>query len=204
MFTAVLLSADVLWWEDSVVPLFKWLTAHWCGSTFGLSCSARSVFAGLALPWWQACCNTATVNYQVNAATLWNAHLSPLFSSLSSSWFSLVGFGQVVELLSIFLCTVRGSNWNKWRSEWRMGLCTALLYRGVSASTDVGWRWILPTRIQESNSEIRDAQEHACFSKGLRNSQFSKSSTYLAGKLVLIVGIFLLVVSILDGKINQF
>lgn len=33
---------------------------------------------------------------------------------------------------------------------------------------------------------------------------FSKSSTYLAGKLVLFVGIFLLVVSILDEKINQF
>lgn len=51
--------------------------------------------------------------------------------------------------------------------------------------------------------KIHDAPEHDCFSKGLGNSHFPKSSTYLAGKLVPIMGILLLVMSILDEKLNH-
>lgn len=97
--------ALVHWCCGGKILLLKWVTAHWCGSTFGLSCSAPSVFAGLALPWWQAFCNTATVNYQVNAATLKRSSVS--YSLLCRLLDSLCCFSQVLELLHVVLCTFR-------------------------------------------------------------------------------------------------
>lgn len=143
--------------------LFKWLTAHWCGSTFGLSCSTRSVFAGLASPWWQACCNTATVNYQVNAATLWNAHWSPLVSSLSSSWFSLLVSGKS---LSCSMLHFKSSNSENMRVRMvHMPVHSTALQSCVSLVED-GFYKHAHERV---TVKIHEAQKRDCFSIGLRN-----------------------------------
>ena len=78
----------------------------------------------------------------------WNTHQSPLFSSLSSSWFSLLDLTSRWVAPCLAVCTLTVVIQKKWCC---VRTCTVLLSRDLPVLI-YGWGWILQTRTQKNNS----------------------------------------------------